>query len=362
MANTTLLLEIDGTEVAADDLEHIDEIQVEEATWEADAATLSAKLEPTDDGEWVSPLDALVVPRTGLVIQVTRDDVVYRFDGYSTEATWEIDAEGASKLTVKAIDRSLDLDAEEKVVGWPGAGDSAIASAIFGAHGMTAQVTDTPAGPDPDVHVAFQRGTDWAFLRALAGKWGYVTYLDAAEDGVTGYFGPLDPTADPQAELALGFGGDAYKVSVEGQLTAGHRVKVSRVPPLSDTPATGDSAGDADAQGAAPLGGAVTVLLAPTDVDGEVDPQRAADGLAGRSAYGVTLTAEIDTDRLGVLFRARRPVLVKGLGSTLSGQYLVEKVRHQVTLAAHRQRLTLRRNALGVTGGEPFGALGGGLF
>jgi hypothetical protein len=362
MAHTTLLLEIDGTEVAAEDLEHLDEIQVEEATWEADAATLSAKLEPTDDGEWVSLLDPLVVPRTPLVVQLTRDGVVYRFDGYSTEATWEIDAEGASRLTVKAIDRSLDLDAEEKVVGWPGASDSTIASSIFAAYGMSPDVTDTPAGPDPDVHVAFQRGTDWAFLRALAGKWGYVTYLDAAEHGVTGFFGPLDPTADPQAELALGFGGDAYKVSVEGSLTAGHRVKATRMPPLSDTPATGESAGDSQPQGRTPLGGAVTVLLTPSDVEGEVDPQEAADGLALRSAFGITLTAEVDTDRLGVLFRARRPVLAKGLGSTLSGQYLVEKVRHQVTLGSHRQRLTLRRNALGVTGAEPFGTLGGGLF
>jgi hypothetical protein len=362
MANTTLLLEIDGTEIGADDLANLDEILVEEATWEADAVTLSARLEPTDDGEWVSLLDPLVVPRTPLVVQVTHGDTVYRFDGYSTEATWEIDAEGSSKLTVKAIDRSLDLDAEEKVVGWPGSSDSAIASAIFAAYGMSAEVTDTPEGPDPDVHVAFQRGTDWAFLRALAGKWGYVTYLDAAEDGVTGYFGPLDPTADPQAELALGFGGDAFKVSVEGLLTAGHRVIATRVPPLSDTPATGDSTGDAGAQGATSLGGAVTVLLAPSDVEGEVDPQEAADGLAQRSAYGITLTAEVDTDRLGVLFRARRPVLAKGLGSTLSGQYLVEKVRHQVTLGSHRQKLTLRRNALGVTGAEPFGTLGGGLF
>ena len=92
MANTTLLLEIDGTEIGADDLANLDEILVEEATWEADAATLSARLEPTDDGEWISLLDPLVVPRTPLVVQVTRGDTVYRFDGYSTEAIWEIDA------------------------------------------------------------------------------------------------------------------------------------------------------------------------------------------------------------------------------------------------------------------------------
>lgn len=362
MPSTSLLLEIDGSEVSSEDLEKLTDIQVEEATWEADAVTLSATVEPDDDGEWVSPLDALVVPRTPLVVQVSRGDVVYRFDGYSTEASWDIDAEGSSKITVKAIDRSLDLDAEEKVVGWPGTSDSGIATAIFSGHGMSSVVTDTPDGPDPDVHVAFQRGTDWAFLRALADKWGYAAYLDATAGEVTGFFGPLDPTADPQAELALGFGGDAYKVTADAKLTAGHKVKASRIPALSDSPTTGESAGDDEAQGATTLGGAVTVLLAPSDVVGEVEPQQVALSLARRSAYGVTLTAEVDTDQLGVLFRARKPVLVKGIGSTLSGLYLVEKVRHEITLATHKQKLTLRRNALGLLGDEPFGELDGGLF
>ena len=52
-------------------------------------------------------------------------------------------------------------------------------------------------------------------------------------------------------------------------------------------------------------------------------------------------------------------VLVKGLGSTLSGRYLVQRVRHTVTTAAHKQSVTLVRNALGLKGDEPFG--GGGL-
>jgi hypothetical protein len=62
-----------------------------------------------------------------------------------------------------------------------------------------------------------------------------------------------------------------------------------------------------------------------------------------------------------VLFRARRTALVKGLGTALSGRYLVSKVRHVVSLAGHAQHLTLTRNALGLTGDEPFES-GGGLF
>ena len=95
-----------------------------------------------------------------------------------------------------------------------------------------------------------QRATDLAFLRALATKWGYAVYLEAENGRVVGHFHPLDPLADPQGELSLGFGGDALSVQAQAQLSAGHRVHAARIPPLSDTAQTGDSAGDDEAQGA----------------------------------------------------------------------------------------------------------------
>jgi hypothetical protein len=351
---TTLLLQIDGAEVALEDLDALVEVRVEEATREADALTIAARVDATADGEWVSFLDPLTTPRTPVVVQLTRGDVSYRFDGYSAEAVWDLDAEGASRCTVKAVDRSLDLDAEEKVVGWPGSADSAIAEAIFSAHGLSAEVTPTPEGPEPDVHVAFQRGTDWSFVRSLADKWSYVAFLEADDNQVVGHFHALDPLADPQGELSLGFGGDAHKVTLSAELLGGQQVSATRVPVLSDSPQTAAAVGDDEAQGATPLAGAVSVLLAPTDLDGEVEPSEAAQSVARRTAYGVRMTVELDTEQVGLLLRARRPVLVKGLGQVLSGRYLVDKVRHVVTLAGHRQELELTRNALGLTGDEPF--------
>ncbi len=98
--------------------------------------------------------------------------------------------------------------------------------------------------------------------------------------------------------------------------------------------------------------------MTPDDVTGEIDPSSTADALARHSAFAVQLTVEIDADRVGQLLRARRPVLVGGLGTSLSGRWLVERVRHIVTLERHRQQLTLIRNALGLTGDEPFGSTG----
>jgi hypothetical protein len=356
---TTLLVQVAGSQLSDDDLATLADVTLEEATDQADAATLVAKLTGTPDGEWTSVLDPLVTPRTPVVVQVAHDDVTYRFDGYSTEAAWSIDAKGASTITVKAIDRTVAMTAEEKVAAWPGMTDSAIVSSVLSSYGLTPQVEDTPAGPDPDVHVMLQRGTDWAFVRSLARKWGYAAYLEASDTEVVGHFHPVDPLADPQGELALGFGGDAYAVEVRADLLAGESVTADRIPALSDSAQNGTGSGDDEAQGATSLGGQVAVLLAPADVDGEVDPTETAGALARRSAFGVTLTADVETDRVGVLFRARRPALVKGLGSTLSGRYLVSTVRHSVSLSGHAQHLTLTRNALGVTGDEPFG--GGGL-
>ncbi|HXV34576.1 MAG TPA: contractile injection system protein, VgrG/Pvc8 family [Gaiellaceae bacterium] len=359
MPDTTLLVEVDGTALAQDELEALSQVVVEEALDEADAATLSARLESQADGEWASLLDPLVEPQTPLVVQVSRGDAGYRFEGLSTEASWHVDPAGASQLTVKAVDRTLELDRDEKIVAWPGNSDSSIAEAIFGEHGLAPEVEETPAGPDPDVHVVLQRGTDLAFLRALAAKWGYAVYLEADEGRLTGHFHPIDPLAEPQGELAFGFGGTGAAIDVTASLAAASLVRATRIPALSDSPQSGESSGDDEAQGARSLGGQTTLLLSPADVDGEVEPLEVAAALARRSAFGVRLTAEIDTDTADLLLRARRPVLVKGLGSSLSGQYLVERVRHDITVERHRQHVTLVRNALGLKGDEAFGQAGG---
>jgi hypothetical protein len=346
MPDTTLRLEIDGTPVGADRLDRVLEVQAEEATDRADAATVSALVEPGPDGEWRSLLDPLATPRTPLVVELERGGVSYRFDGLSTQASWELDPDGRSRMTVKALDRTLELDSEEKVVAWPGTSDSGIAESIFADHGLRAHAESTPAAPDPDVHVVLQRATDWGFLRSLAAKWGYSVYLESEGGRTVGHFHPLEPLADPQGELLLGFGGQAGRARVEADLTGGQRVKAARIPVLSDAVDQGEAAGDDEAQGERSLAAQTTLLLSPADLDGEVEALAAATGLARSSAFAVRLNVDVDAAQAGML-RARRTVLVKGLGSALSGPYLVERVRHRVELTEHRLELGLARNALG---------------
>src|SRR5207253_3253728 len=119
-----LLVQIDGRTLSAGDLSAIAEIQVEEASDLADAATLVANLVPDGSGEWTSILDRLLEPSTPVVIQITRGNAGYRFEGKPAVASWTIDPEGSSQISVNVLDRTLELDAEEKIVAWPGSQDS----------------------------------------------------------------------------------------------------------------------------------------------------------------------------------------------------------------------------------------------
>jgi hypothetical protein len=360
MNKTRLTVEVDGLALSRADVEkELVELQVEEATHEADAATLTAILSSDAKGGWRSVLEPLIKPKTQVAIELKHGTSVYRFDGRSTQASWVIAPGGESRLTVKAVDRTLELNVEEKVVAWRSS-DSSIASSILSQNGFGAEVTDTPDQPDPDVHVVMQRSTDWAFLRALADKWGYVVYLESRGGRVVGVFGPLDPLAAEQTKLSFGFGGDAKTVTADAQLLAGRDVRAKRVKALSTSVLTGADAGTGAAQATTSLGGQTTVLLSPSDVAGEIDPTEASKGLARKSAFALRVEAELDPLRVDSIVRARRTVEVSGLGSALSGKYLVDRTRHRITADRHAQHVTLVRNALSVGVGDfPAPSLGG---
>ena len=64
MPDTRVLIELDGQPLADEDFGRLADVQVEEATDQADAATLVAPLEAGADGEWTSLLDPLTAPRS----------------------------------------------------------------------------------------------------------------------------------------------------------------------------------------------------------------------------------------------------------------------------------------------------------
>jgi hypothetical protein len=347
MNETYLRVDVDGEDVTRDLLDAGGQIEVEEALDEADGAVLTVGVEPDDAGEWTSVLDELAVPDTRLTISVEAADASFVFAGVVVSASWVLDADAVSQLTVKAVGLATTMDRVERVVPWPDIADSAIASTIFGSYGFATHVETTPRGADPDTFTPLQRGTDLAFLRSLARKWGFAAFVEVEGDKPTGHFRAIDPLVAPSVGLALGFGGDAERASVEVELDGGGSVLASRLPPLSDVAQTGLAPGDDQLEGDEPISVPRTLLLGPADVDGEIDPSAAAVGRAREGEFGVRLTVTTNLLRRGPLVRARRTVLVSGLGSRLSGIYLAERVRHRLSAEHHRQDVTLIRNAMG---------------
>ena len=128
---TRLLVEVDGNALSDDDLRGLTEIQVEEATEIADAATLVGLARGGPDRRVdVGARSAADAADQGRHPgQPRRDDLPVR--GPSTEA--RLDDQPAGRLAALGHGRRphLELDNEEKIVAWPGCSDSVIAETIF---------------------------------------------------------------------------------------------------------------------------------------------------------------------------------------------------------------------------------------
>lgn len=351
MADTHLVMQLNGEDRTKQLLAAGALVDVEEAIDEPDAASISMGIEATEDGEWTSMIDDLAAPNAELHIRVERPTGTYTFSGLVVGASWTIDAEGDSQVVVRAMDRTVEMDRVERVVPWSGTSDSAIASTIFGSYGFATEVVSTPPGPSPDVFTPMQRGTDWGFLRSLAAKWGYATFLETDGDKIVGHFRPIDPLAQAAHTLRLGFGADSFAAAVEVDFDGGGTVQASRIPPLASGSADGEADGLDQLQGSEAIAVEASSLLGPEDVDGEIEPFDGATGRARQDVFGIRLTTTTDLVGGAPLLRARRTVEVAGLGSRLSGLYLVERARHRLSEDHHEQELELISNALGAGGG-----------
>jgi hypothetical protein len=69
----------------------------------------------------------------------------------------------------------------------------------------------------------------------------------------------------------------------------------------------------------------------------------------------IELRGEVDPALYRGLLRARRPVLVRGVGARFSGIYYVQSVRTTLDGGTLTQTFVATRNATGQTGQESFG-------
>jgi phage protein D len=334
MPETRTVITVDGAPLTARQLELVRSVSVEESLGSPDKASVTVALDTDNASAWRSSLDALVAPATPFTVRVARGGTSYEIDARSVSANWNFTPGGLSTLTVEGMDRSVEMDRRDVQRLWQDTTDSTIAQTLFTRYGLAAQVESTPAGTDSATYSPQQSGTDWAFLRGLAGRNGFDLHVESIDGVVTGVFRRINPTAAAQGTLRLGYGDLGGRATAAVQLLAGQEVHLTRtVPGTTDTDVASDP-GTGNAMGPRSLGGAT------------------ATAMAERSAFGASLSTTLTAPDMP-LVRARRTVTVAGLGPTLDGLWLVKSVRHTVTSGGHSQALGLIRNALG---GGPAGA------
>jgi hypothetical protein len=216
-----------------------------------------------------------------------------------------------------------------------------------------------------------QRGTDIRHLRRIARRNGFDCYvLPEPVTGLdTGYFGPPVLVGMPQAVLNVNMG-PATNVSdvtvhydmakpttaVTANIDTATKAPQPALAPVSTQVPMGIEPAQLRAVAGAAVAGAVPMVM-PTDTGNMLTPesQLGVQGAVDRSSFAVVLEATGGLD-LGVL-RPGGLVALRGVGRLFNGLYQVTKNRLTISEGRFEQRFTARRNAVTMTGAEPYVSL-----
>jgi phage protein D len=367
MPAITYTLLIDGTPAATELLAAVQQIEVEEDAQLAAMLRLQLAIAVLEDGSGWSLLDDEAfgrLKRISLLASVGSGSPQPLIDAYviETNATFS-NQPGQSSLEVVAMDSTILMNLEEKIRPWPNMADGDIATVIFGEYGFLPDVESTqPTRTETDV-LTIQRGTDIQFLRHLARRNGYECYVETTTPALLteGHFHPPRLDGTPQGTLTVNMGAATNASNV--------RLRFDTIQPAS-AQVTDLAIGSQANQSASITSTSLTelgrtsllggdpprhVMLDPRGLAETGELQTYAQAFVDESAWAIRAEGELDTSAYGDVLRARRPVLVRGLGQLFSGTYYVDKVQHLFTTENYAQHFSLRRNASGLQGTEPFG-------
>lgn len=273
---------------------------------------------------------------------------------------------GESRLTLTGEDLSLLMDLEQKRVEHPAQDETLIALKLIASYAqygliplvIPPRVVDPPL---PMERTPVQTETDLTFLQRIAGRHGYVFYLQPGPAPLTStaYWGPPRRFEPPQPALSVNMGSASNVSSIQfqydamAQSTFSGRVQdrqlnqslpyetfVSmRLPPMAAVPAVALQFPHVRKQ---PLdeGGGLTFTQALSRAQGRTDAS---------SDPVLTATGELDVTRYGALLHPRGVVGVRGAGYLHDGLYYVKRVTHTLKRGEYKQRFTLAREGYGST-------------
>lgn len=346
--------------------------EVRESDTDPSVLALRFSLVQRPDGEFGPLDDDLFEPGVVLSFEIEPPGGVTQrlFEGPLTHVRPHFETiESNAYVEVLAMDAAVLLDAEERVAAWPNMTDSDVVSQVLSGYQIPVQADDTSVLYDEDRQLLTQRATDWRFLQHLARRNAARFYFeyDAAQQQVVAHFAVPDVGGPPQPDVVLLQDGQCLNwADLQLVATGPVTMTASAVDPIAKQVVRGDGTpalaliGDDDAAEAVESGlkaAGATASLAfvrdPFPLDEAIGAETTAATDAAR--FVIELRAELDPALYRGLLRARRPVLVRGVGRRFSGIYYVQSVRTTLEGATLLQSFVATRNATGQTGQESFG-------
>lgn len=207
--------------------------------------------------------------------------------------------------------------------------------------------------PIPTHNIPTQQGNDLEYIRTLAGRVGYVFYLDPgpAPGMSIAYWGPKVKVGVPQPalnadmdaasnvdELSFSYHGNARQLPVV--YIQNEQTKVPLPIPIPDIGPLNPPLGFIDPP---------PQRFCPLEETAKYSPQRAmllGMAEAAKSADTVTGRGSLDVVRYGRVLKSRQLVGVRGVGPAFDGLHYVSEVRHTIRRGEYKQSFQLSRKGL----------------
>ena len=355
-----------ATEEELERIEKIEVTQEMDAVWEA-RMKLGMCLD--EHGHWRHRPDQLAAPfsRVRVELDPGSGTFVPLIDGPEASVETAMDSQpGQCTATLVVRDDSVFLNRDEAIEVFENRRDSDLADELFR---RAAQIADTRIEATSATQLSTtRRGTEMQFLRELAranDRHAYV--LPGATPGQSiGCFlpDPEDPAALPKLVL-LGDGRNLSNASVvedpEGpERTRGRTLRLADGGEASfETSAT--ELGLMRDLPAVPEDLTPLRLLPPGDIDRE-ELTPAVTSRARAAGYAFKLTSEVVPGCYQAVLTPYQKVAVEAGATPYSGEYLITKVVHRITLSLYTQELEAKSDSRTEVPASPVAeAAGGGL-
>jgi hypothetical protein len=300
------------------------------------------------------------LPMMRVVLVVTMNGISRSIiDGVVTNVETQPGEGGVSRLVVKGKDLSALMDVIEiPGLPFPAMPPSARVLLILAKYAVLGVIpmvipslADIP--PLPMQQIPAQRGSDYAYVKELAEKSGYVFYLEPGPSPGTSkaYWGPEIRVGEPQPALTTGM--DA-QTNVE-ELSFNFDKEKKKVPIVFFQESVSKAPIGLPIPDVSPLNPPLGLVppLPPKlhkmkDTAHMSAPEALMAGLAfaGQNSDSVFGKGKLDVAKYGRLLKSRQLVGVRGAGLPFNGLYYVKSVTHEIERGSYKQSFSLARNAL----------------